>query len=375
MPTWEVRLDLYIDPSDPELLRAMIEAEALARAIRGIPISPLARQRINQLNIVRAVRGTTGIEGARLTEDEVAQILGRPGSEPVLPRGRQREEMEARNSDRVIAFVAQRLDSDPDIATSEALICELHRLTTEGIDYENNEPGKYRSHAVTAGEYVPPRSHFEVRDLMERFVAWLNGPAHAYPPITRAIAAHFYFISIHPFGDGNGRTARAIESLLLWQAKVNVLGFYSLANFYYRNRPQYIGMLDHVRFRSGGSLMPFLLFSARGLVEELDGVYAEVIAEATVVAFHDYARETLQLLGRLGTPSGNRMMNLVTFLGRDGVDLFGARRAGHPLAALYSRLAAKTLARDIDYLQHAGLVARDGRRLLARLDAMEQFKP
>ncbi|MBK9546926.1 MAG: Fic family protein [Dehalococcoidia bacterium] len=58
------------------------------------------------------------------------------------------------------------------------------------------------------------------------FVRWLNTPpASNWPPIARAIAAHFYFISVHPFGDGNGRTA-FVGGFLLYQAKVNALGFY-----------------------------------------------------------------------------------------------------------------------------------------------------
>ena len=77
---------------------------------------------------------------------------------------------------------------------------------------------------------------------------------------SRAIAAHFYLVSIHPFGDGNGRTARAIESFLLYQAGVNAFGFYSLANFYYRERDRYVRELTDARFHHGGELTPFVLF-------------------------------------------------------------------------------------------------------------------
>jgi Fic family protein len=86
---------------------------------------------------------------------------------------------------------------------------------------------------------------------MAEFFKWFNsGSAAHWNPVIRAIVAHFYVISIHPFGDGNGRTSRAVESYLLYQAGVNARGYYSLANYYYRNRPEYVSMLDHVRFVS-----------------------------------------------------------------------------------------------------------------------------
>ena len=106
---------------------------------------------------MRAVRGTTGIEGADLTEEEVGRILEEPHDKPVLPESRAREEQEARNAEAVMRFVANTTDEDERRPLTEEVIREVHRLTTAGIDYPNNEPGVYRSHAVQAGSHVPPR--------------------------------------------------------------------------------------------------------------------------------------------------------------------------------------------------------------------------
>ena len=63
MPSWDVHFDVRVRTEDPEVLRLTARVEALASVIRGIPIPPHVQQRLDSLNIIRAVRGTTGIEG------------------------------------------------------------------------------------------------------------------------------------------------------------------------------------------------------------------------------------------------------------------------------------------------------------------------
>jgi Fic family protein len=375
LPEWPVRFDLRIDTEDLALYRTLVRAEALARAINGMPVPPHVRSRLNRLNIVRAVRGTTGIEGSRLTEDEVDRILGTQATQRALPESRAREEQEARNAERVLRFVAETLDSDRDQPVTEALIRELHRLTTDGIQYPHNTPGRYRDHAATAGDYVPPRDADEVRRLMSEFVRWLNEPpATRLHPVVRAIAAHFYLVSIHPFGDGNGRTARSVESFLLYQARMNALGFYSLANFYYTSRGEYVAMLDRVRFESGGDLTPFVRFAAEGLLAELEIVYDEVLREARIIAFRDYAREVIQSQGKLGTPAGDRMLMFLYGLGDHELDLQEVRSGRHPASVAYSKVSPKTMSRDLAFLEEHELVVRAAGMVRANLEVMDQFR-
>lgn len=374
MATWEVRFDLDVDLRDPRLLQPVYAAQELASVINGIPLPPLTRSALNRLNIVRAVRGTTGIEGSDLSEDEVEQVLFAPNDSPVLPRARDREEREVRNASRVMESIARMLDRDPTMPLSEEIIREFHRRTTEGIDYPNNEPGEYRRHPVSAGEYVPPRDGDEVRRLMAEFLRWLNGTAAgSWPVVVRAVAAHFYFISIHPFGDGNGRTARAIESYLLYQDNVNKLGFYSLSNFYYRRRADYIEILDFVRFRSGGSLTRFLVFAANGLLEELQLIRDEVLMANKKVAFRDYANELLHG-EELAAKVRIRLLLVMRAIEHDGELLERAVRSGaHPVAALYASLGDRAFARDLRRLQEYGLVVIMGGVIRPNFGLMDRY--
>ena len=374
MPTWDVHFDCRLNTEDYEIVSNVAKAHALADVIRGIPLPPGVQRHIDSLNIMRAVRGTTGIEGTELSETEVDQIISAPPQEHVLSQARQRAEQEARNANEVMIFVAKTLQKDPAYPVTEDLIRTIHRLTTQGIDYPTNEPGVYRNHPVHAGTYSPPRTGDEVRRLTAQFVEWLNhGPPQGWEAPIRAIAGHFYLVSIHPFGDGNGRTARGLESFLLYQGGINARGFYSLANYYYQNRIEYEAMLDEVRFRTNGDITPFIKFALRGLVAEQEAVHQEILAEVTTIAFRDFAREVLTTEGKMGTKPGERMFHFLLQLAGNSVSIAQLRKGGHPLSELYHGVTAKTISRDLNYLQGRRLIRIDKGTIQANIEVMSHF--
>ena len=373
MPAWSVHFNTTVRTGDPAIVKQDAEVHALAAVIRGIPIPPHVQQRLDQLNISRAVRGTTGIEGTGLSEEEVRLIIEAASDQPVLGGGRIREEQEVRNAHYLMEYVAQWLEKEPEFPITEVLIRTFHEILTYNIDYPRNVPGQYRDHPVSAGEYLPPRTGDEVRSLMTDFISWFNtNVPTTWDPVIRAIVAHIYVISIHPFGDGNGRTARAVESYLLYQAGVNARGYYSLANYYYSKRPEFVGMLDHVRFRSDPDLTPFVAFALTGLVEELKAVHDEVLEEVRVIAFRDFARETLSQQGKMGTPGGERQLYLLHELAEGPVSLRALRLGRHTLSAIYKSVTVKTLLRDINFFKQYDLVLIKGDKLEANLEIMTQ---
>ena len=111
------------------------------------------------------------------------------------------------------------------IDISQATLCKWHEMICRGRG-DLNDIGKYRSHEepmqVVSGQIDRPKVHFEapassvVQWEMEEFFKWLVGSK--LPPLTKAWVAHIYFISIHPFEDGNGRIVRAICEYILSQA-------------------------------------------------------------------------------------------------------------------------------------------------------------
>ena len=374
LPSWEVHFDLTLRVGNPRIIEDIAKIHALASVIRGIPIPPSVQQRLDGLNILRAVGGTIGIEGTELSTDEISRIMASPLDSSPLGPGRGREEQEARNANELMEYVAEYIKRNPDRQISEPLILEFHRVLTQGIAYPYNEPGRYRNHAVTVGSYRPPATGEEVRRLMAEFVNWFNtGVPGSWDPVIRAIVAHFYLVSIHPFGDGNGRTSRAVESFMLYKAGVNVRGYYSLANYFYRHRPEYIDSLNLVQMRGETDLTPFVAFALTGLVQELEAVHSEVLAEVRVLAFRDHARLTLAEAGRLGTSAGERQLHFLTELAGGPVSLRLLRSGGHHLSRLYRRVTSRTLSRDINSLKDLDLIVIEGDEIRANLELMTLF--
>lgn len=375
MASWDVHFDLKIDNDRPSLIRLVERAHALASVIRDIPIPPYLQFELDTINIMRAVRGTTAIEGAQVSTEEVRRIMESP-SVNTLSKTRERDEQEVRNATDVMYYVADLVGGQPECPVTQELICKIHQLTTRKIAYRNNISGEYRSHSVNAGDYEPPASGDDVRRLMNEFAEWLiSPPASNWDPIVRALAAHFYLISIHPFGDGNGRTSRAVESFMLYQGKVNARGFYSLANFYYLHRSEYVWHLDNTRFNAESNLTGFIMFGLTGLVEELEEVHAQVINEVKLISYRDFARYKFQHgngLG-LGTKAGERLFHFVIALGRDPLPMSQLTARKGRAGSLYRKVSVRTIQRDIAFLKNNGLIKIEEGAIIPNLEVMEQF--
>jgi Fic family protein len=180
-------------------------------------------------------------------------------------------------------------------------------------------------------------------------------------------------ISIHPFGDGNGRTSRGVESYVLYRSGINSLGFYSLANFYYVNRNEYVELLDRARFVHDADLTEFATFAMGGLRDELELVHGEALQVLKEIAFRDYARETLQADSGLRTKTSERRLQLVQLILREPASLMSLRSGRALASALYIDVTPKTLTRDLNYLtRDANLLVIEDGQVRANLDAMNQ---
>ena len=370
MPRWNVNLDMRLDQYSPELVALAQVIHAIAELVKALPLPPDVDRRLNALNIARAVAGTNGIEGSTLTVDEVENILSNPGQR-VLPPSRDREVAEARNAEEVMNYIARTSITE----ITEPLICKLHELTTEGIPYEGNVQGRYRSHQAIAGSYVPPGSNDEISRLMDEYVSWINsGPRRNWDSVVRAVVSHFLLVSIHPFGDGNGRTSRALESFVLYKGAVNVRGLYSLANFYSRNRAEYVRMLDYTRFQSNGNLTPFVLFALRGLREELDEVRVEVTSEMRKIAFRDYARE--RVFGPKGpsTPRvANRLLSMTLQLPDRGATVSETIQLCMANVREYRRINERSIRRDIEVLLELEVAVMRDKKVVPNIGLMDGY--
>ena len=120
------------------------------------------------------------------------------------------------------------------------------------------EVGKYRSHAiqVVSGAMGKEKVHYEavkpelVKTEMDKFLDWFNAE-NDLDPVLKAAIAHFWFIIIHPFDDGNGRIGRAITDMLLARAEGSGERFYSMSSQILAERKRYYEVLQKVQHSTG----------------------------------------------------------------------------------------------------------------------------
>lgn len=211
---------------------------------------------------------------------------------------------------------------------------------------------------------------------MREFIEFINSrDTLSYQAPIRAILAHFYLISIHPFGDGNGRTSRALEALILYQGGYNVRGFYSLANFYYRRREEYVAALQAARFEHRGRLQEFVRFSLRGLVEEFEGVQTEILGFVREAMYKDYILE-LYRGGKINQRCFSFLQLLIDTGGALRISVPEYRDRKHPLIErIYDKVKSKrTIARDLDAMMRYELISITAdNRIRANVEVMNKY--
>ena len=259
-----------------DLFSDLIAIEGHKQAALNLMLPQEWQAQLDRLNRVRAVHGTTAIEGNPFTEAEVdLQIFGQ--SQGQESRHLSKEQLQIRNAQRAQEWVRQRFGPGSSPVNLEDLL-RMHQLITEESDEGKNVPGRLRNYVVNVGSPEMGGVHYGAPDetlgeLMEEFINFLHSRRFQQNhPVVKALLAHFFLVTIHPFGDGNGRVSRLLEAGILFQSEYNIHGFYGLSNYFYRNEAQYKRLLQQSRQGTPFEMTPFVQFGVRGFAEELTGI-------------------------------------------------------------------------------------------------------
>lgn len=185
------------------------------------------------------------------------------------------------------------------------------------------------------------------------------------------MVAHIYIAWVHPFGDGNGRTARLVEFGILTEAGIPSVAAHLLSNHYNATRANYYRQLDRAS-RSGGDLIPFLCYAAQGFVEalreQLNGVH-ELIVDATWINYvHSKFPDP--------TATARRQRELVLALPPSEWVPRGKLTTLSPLLAeAYATKKSKTVTRDLNVLEKLDLIRRGPAGVRARREVILSFMP
>ncbi len=221
----------------PAITKALMDIEASRQAVIDLPISVEMLASLRETAKLLSTHYSTQIEGNRLTEEQVREVIHGRARFP----NRERDEQEVRCHYLALEHM-ERLTQAPGPIT-ESQIQELHGLVMSGCKtatpYRDGQ-NVIRNSADRAIVYMPPEAQ-DVPRLMADMVAWIDRERERSElpvPLIAAIA-HYQFATIHPYYDGNGRTARLLATLVLHLGGYGLKGIYSLDAYYAQNLEAY----------------------------------------------------------------------------------------------------------------------------------------
>ena len=338
-----------------------------------IPAIPDGVSQLVDIVFVSSIHGTDTIEGGSLSEDETKKIL-----DSDLEKAKEQREQRVVNLKKAYEFVdslsetisnkSKSNENPPIYFLEEKSIKEIHKIITNKLEMPNNVPGEYRDNPKGfltrigdlehGGVYVPPKCLADVTVLMEEFTIWANSEyICSLNPLIRAPLIHYYFESIHPFWDGNGRVGRLLEALVL-----KCSGFeyapYMLSKLYQEHVDEYFSVFSNthnlVKKKDDAPNNAFVLFFLQKMLAVLNRL-------------HSIANELIGMLlfkARIGNLLGSREINqrqysLIASLLNEGIIDYTELRelkSYQWFQNIYSNVSKRTERRDLLKLNELGLL-------------------
>ncbi len=371
-----IKFELDLRKFDHKLWMALGETESKCEHIAGVPLQPDTAEKLHLMYLAKGVRATTAIEGNTLSEEEVIERI--EGKLP-LPPSREYLGKEIDNVLKGCNEIKEKLMKGEVGGLSVAEITSFNKTVLDGLELEEDVvPGVIRKHSVgVAGYRGAPAEDCEY--LLQRMCEWLNRPE--FNPqeqviifgVIRAIVAHLYIAWIHPFGDGNGRTARLLEFKILLSSGIPTPAAHLLSNHYNLTRTEYYRQLDYAS-KSKGDIISFIQYAVQGFVDGLRSQLRVVQQQQLLVAWRDYVYEHFRdKTGKIN----DRMRKLVLDLSQlsEPVALAKLNEVSPRIAALYATKTPRTVRRDVVELLRANLIRQQGNGYIANKEIMLSFLP
>jgi Fic family protein len=266
------------------MLRSLSQISEAHALIMNAPLLPRWEAGLRRKALVQSVHSSTHLEGNPLTERQVADLL----SGKDIP-ARHRDIQEVLNYKKLIDFVNESCRQTGRVIDTQ-IILYMHRICLGGIPEQEEFAGKYRttqnyvvkfnSNGTQEIVYVPPRP-LKVPILLSELVDWINkAEKEDVSPFIISGVAHYEFESIHPFVDGNGRTGRALVTLILYKMGYDTKRLFSLEEYYDQEPAGYYGTLRTIRYdyskEPDPDLTPWLEYFVDGIAKEFKRIEHQV---------------------------------------------------------------------------------------------------
>ena len=279
--------DHWIKYDKESVFLELADAKGAVLALKAIPFQKRWVEALQKFQLKMEVAGTSQIEGADFAGNELESAI----------RAETAEELQTRSQKQALAAVRAYkwiADVEDDRPINEELMCAIHRVIVTDCDEDRSAPGRIRSFGqnVTFGIIKHRGSHGgqDCEVAFHRLADEVQNIYFRHDPLIQALALHYHFAAMHPFQDGNGRTARVLEALMLQRAGLKNSLFIAMSNYYYEEKRAYLQALADVR-AADHNLTPFLKFALKGIALQSNRLLQMIRTEVSKQLFRNLMHE------------------------------------------------------------------------------------
>jgi len=307
-----------------KIVNNLTAISAARTLILNAPLIPKWEVSLRREALLKSAHSSTAIEGNPLTLEQVTDLAA---GRDIMVRRKDKQE--------VLNYL-EALDKIPAFAErapfAVADLLELHKIIAKDTLDNPADEGAFRNEQVAVvnrptGEivFMPPPTH-QVVTLINEYLAWFNSQeADAIDPVLTAGVTHYELVRIHPFVDGNGRTARVMASLVLFKRAFDIKRFFALDDYYDQDRRAYYAALKAVDQHTL-DLTTWLEYFTEGVAVSIKAVKDKVIGlskdikalkEKGQIALTDRQMKIIERIVERGSIT-NREVRQITGLSDEG---------------------------------------------------------
>jgi len=229
-----------------KIVKLLTRISSAREIILSSPLIPKWNVSLRQEAIIHSAHSSTSIEGNRLSLEQVSELAR--GKEITATR---RDKQEVLNYLDVLKNIKNLIKEN---FITEKDILNIHRMVTKNTLNNLADSGVYRNRYVVVGNRVTgevffrPPQNLEVQGLVKNLLEWINSEeSKELDPVIEAGIVHYEFVRIHPFVDGNGRTARVLAALIIYLRSFDTNQFFCLDDYYDSDRSAYYKALQSIK--------------------------------------------------------------------------------------------------------------------------------
>jgi Fic family protein len=313
----------------PSIAKHLMQIEAAKKNVELLPVNPTLLASLRETAKLYTTHYSTMIEGNKLSPSEVKKIISLDGHFP----GKERDEKEIKGYYAALAQLEQYAAKNHPITkkviqTLHALVVSDGRTRIKPTPYRDGQ-NVIKDGSTGAIVYMPPESK-DVPNLMYQMIEWIKENNELPCPIIAAIA-HYQFATIHPYYDGNGRTARLLTTLILHLGGYDLKGLYSLEEYYAKNLLAYYRAINigpshnYYLGRAESDITDWIKYFVEGMAFAFEKVINQMI-DVQKKGIHDFSdvirtldpkqRKALELFKRYDVVTSKQIGELFGFKAR-----------------------------------------------------------